>query len=124
MYVTLRHPGSGTVKMIEAGWSWSLFMGAGFLGLPLFFRGLAKWGVVMFAAWAARLLVPLATDSLPDIAQIEWVMSFLIGGLCLFLGLKGNDLTREHYLACGYELAEKRSMEERVAGQLWGQPQR
>ena len=41
MSLTMKHPGTGSIKIIETGWSWSLFFGAGFLGIPLFFRGMS-----------------------------------------------------------------------------------
>ena len=119
MLVTLRHPGTGSVKMVESGWSWSLFLGAGFLGLPLFFRGLSKWGVVMFIAWTARIAVPLAAQSAPDVAVMQWLLSFVVGGLCLFLGYRGNELSTDHYLACGYERSDTKSMEDRISQRLW-----
>jgi len=121
MFVTLRHPGTGSVKMLESGWSWSLFLGAGFLGLPLFFRGLSGWGVVMFFAWTARIVLPLAAGSAPDIVEMEWLLNVVVTGLCLFLGFKGNDLSTQHYLACGYELSDNKSMEERISERLWDQ---
>jgi hypothetical protein len=118
MFVTLRHPGTGSVKMIESGWSWSLFLGASFLGLPLFFRGLSSWGVVMFIAWMARIGLPLVAGASPEIVEMEWLLSLVVGGLCLFLGFKGNDLSAQHFLACGYEESDNRSFEDRVSERL------
>jgi hypothetical protein len=49
---------------------------------------------------------------------MEWLLSFVVGGLCLFLGFKGNDLSAQHYLACGYEESDNRSFEDRMAERL------
>ena len=40
MRVALRHRGTGKIKYVDTGWSWSVFLSAGFFGLPLFLRGL------------------------------------------------------------------------------------
>ena len=51
MQVALRHPNTGSFKFIDTGWSWPIFLGAGFFGLPLFFRGMAMWGTAMLILW-------------------------------------------------------------------------
>ena len=51
MQIALRHNGTGNLRFIDTGWSWSLFLGASFFGLPLFFRGLALWGTLMVILW-------------------------------------------------------------------------
>jgi hypothetical protein len=119
MRVTLRHPGTGRLKTVDTGWSWTLFLGAGLLGLPLFFRGMALWGAVMVVLWSLQLAEPfIAPDGGAEI--LDWILMLAVGGLCLFLGAKGNALTARHYLACGYEFAEPESTAARVAAQSWG----
>lgn len=119
MRVTLKHSGSGRIKTVETGWSWSLFLGAGALGLPLFFRGMALWGSVMVVLWSLQLAEPfIATDG--DADTLDWILMLAVGALCLFLGLKGNALTARHYLACGYEFAEPELLEARLAAERWG----
>ncbi|HVO14849.1 MAG TPA: hypothetical protein VMV26_06530 [Alphaproteobacteria bacterium] len=119
MRVTLKHPASGRLKFVETGWSWSLFLGAGALGLPLFFRGMALWGAVMVVLWSLQLAEPfIAPDGGTD--TLDLILMLAVAGLCLFLGYRGNALTARHYLACGYEFAEPDSLEARVAAQSWG----
>jgi hypothetical protein len=119
MKVTLKHPASGRLKTIETGWSWSLFLGAGALGLPLFFRGMALWGAVMTVLWSLQVAEPfLAPDG--DVDLLDLILMLAVGALCLYLGFKGNALTARHYLACGYEFAEPESTEARVAARIWG----
>jgi hypothetical protein len=119
MSLTLKHPGTGDIKVVETGWSWSLFLGAGFLGIPLFFRGLSLWGVVMLVAWVLRLGAPYLTGSLDEAGELEWLLTAVVTGLCIFLGAKGNDLSMAHFRACGYEPSDSRSFEDRVAARLW-----
>ena len=119
MQTTLRHRGTGDVKVLDTGWSWSIFLGASFLGLPLFMRGLAFWGVVMLVAWTARLAIPHLGVSAADQDMLEWIHTIAVSGLALFLGFKGNALSVNHYVACGYEEDGVESLDDRVAGQLW-----
>ena len=72
----------------------------------------------MFVAWMARIGLPLVAGSSPEIVEMEWLLSFVVGGLCLFLGFKGNDLSAQHYLACGYEESDNRSFEDRLSERL------
>jgi hypothetical protein len=119
MRVTLKHRASGRLKFVETGWSWSLFLGAGALGLPLFFRGMALWGAVMVVLWSFQLAEPfIAPDG--DTLTLDIVLMMLVAALCTYLGAKGNALTGRHYLACGYEFAEPESTEARIAAQSWG----
>ena len=71
MQVALRHPGTGKFKLVDTGWSWSIFLGAGFFGLPLYFRGLALWGTLMLVLWFVQLTVPLVAAA--NGATLEWL---------------------------------------------------
>jgi hypothetical protein len=119
MRVALRHPGTGRLKTVDTGWSWTLFLSAGALGLPLFFRDMALWGAVMVVLWSLQLAEPfIAPDGGGE--ALGWILMLAVGGLCLFLGAKGNALTARHYLACGYEFAEPESTAARAAAERWG----
>ncbi|HKJ74014.1 MAG TPA: hypothetical protein VKA19_07845 [Alphaproteobacteria bacterium] len=107
------------MKLVESGWSWSLFFGATFLGLPLFFRGLTRWGVIMFTVWAVGIALPFIDHSTTDLAVLQWIMSAVVFGLCVYLGFKGNELSAQHYMTCGYERADTRDLEDRVSSRLW-----
>ncbi len=63
MSLAMKHPGTGSIKVVETGWSWSLSLGAGFLSKPLFFRGLSFWTVVMVVARAPRIGAPFFATS-------------------------------------------------------------
>ncbi len=120
MKITLRHAGTGDFRVVQTGWSWSLFLAGGFLGLPLFFRGVAFWGMVMLVLWSLRFVAPLVAA--PDAGDLglEQVLTIVLTGLCLFFGLKGNAMTAKRYFSLGYEFAEPDALEARVAAQSWG----
>lgn len=121
MSLTMKHPGTGSIKIIETGWSWSLFFGAGFLGIPLFFRGMSFWGVVMLIVWTLRIGAPYVAGSTDGGIELDWMLTAVVTGLCLYLGYKGNELSEAHFRACGYEPYNNQSLEDRVATQLWSQ---
>jgi hypothetical protein len=118
MQVALRHPNTGNFKFIDTGWSWPLFLGAGCFGVPLFFRGLALWGTVMLVLWFLQLAVPFVAVANGD--TLEWILSFAVAGVCLFLGFRGNALSARHFVACGYDFAYPDSVEARAAAENWG----
>ena len=120
MQITLRHVGTGDIRVVNTGWSWSLFLFSGFLGLPLFFRGLALWGTVMLAAWSLCLTAPLVAGAGASADILDWVLTISMGALCGFFGLRGNALTAKRYLSLGYEFANPDGAEARVAAQSWG----
>ena len=116
MQVVLRHNGTGNMRFIDTGWSWSIFLGASFLGLPLFFRGMALWGTVMLILWFLQLAVYFTGGG----DTLDWILTFGVTGLCLFLGFQGNALSARHFIACGYDFAYPDSPEARIAAESWG----
>lgn len=116
MQIALRHHGTGNMRFIDTGWSWSLFLGASFLGLPLFFRGMAMWGTLMMVLWCLKLAVSLT--SAPE--TLDWILTFVVTGACLFLGFQGNAMSARHFVACGYDFAYPDSTEARIAAEQWG----
>jgi hypothetical protein len=118
MNVALRQTSTGKIKFIDTGWSWSIFWGASFLGLPLFFRGLALWGTLMISLWFVQLAVPFVAQSDGD--TMGWILYIAIIGVSLYLGCRGNVLTARHLFACGYEFASPDSSEARIAAERWG----
>ena len=51
---------------------------------------------------------------------LELILNFAIGGLCLYLGFRGNALSARHFVACGYEIADPDSRDGRMAAHSWG----
>jgi len=118
MDMVLRHARSGDTKTVGIGWSWNLFLSSAFLGLPLFFRGLALWGTGMVVAWTVRFAMPAAAGA--DGELLEWMLSIGVLGLCGFFGLKGNALTAKRLFALSYDFANPDTAEARLAAQIWG----
>ena len=120
MQLALRHRGTGKIKLVDTGWSWSIFLAAGFFGLPLFLRGLSLWGTVMVVTWCLQLFLPQTAGSVGEAASMQLYLSLAIGGLCLYLGFKGNALSARHYIACGYDFSDPKGPEARIASEAWG----
>ena len=118
MQVALRHPGTGNVRFVRTGWNWSLFLGGGFLGLPLFFRGMPLWGTLMLVLWLLQIAAYFVATGSGD--ALELLLNIAVVGLCFYLGLKGNAVSARHFVACGYELAHPDSAEGRFAARSWG----
>jgi len=114
MQVALRHPRTRNLRLIDTGWSWSIFLGAAFFGLPLFFRGLALWGTLMFVLWSLQLAVSL---TITDSGTLERILNLGVLGVSLFLGFRGNDLSVRHFLACGYEFVDQERANTRLAAE-------
>ena len=120
MKISFKHSGTGDFKTVDTGWSWSLFIASGFLGLPLFFRGLALWGTVMMIAWCLSLVPLVVARPGSNLAILDWGLTIISLALCVYLGLKGNALTGKCYISLGYEFVNPNSVEARVASQSWG----
>lgn len=118
MKVALRQPRTGDCKFVGTGWSWRIFFGAAFLGLPLFFRGLALWGTAMMVLWIVELSAPFVASANGEIAAAA--LGLIGTGLSVYLGFRGNALAARHLIACGYEFAEPKSGDARAAALRWG----
>jgi hypothetical protein len=106
MSISLQHPGSGRIKVLSEGWSWSCFFGATVLGLPLFKRGLMVWGSAMLVFDVTTLIVGwVDTDAA---ANLYLWLSLAGFSASLFLGLKANDMAARHALARGWEYTDAR----------------
>lgn len=116
MQVTLLHKSTENLHLISIGWSWSIFLGASFFGLPLFFRGLALWGTLMLVLWFLQVALSLTATG----DALEWLLTFAVAGLCLYLGFRGNALSARHFIACGYEFAHPDSPEALMAAEHLG----
>jgi hypothetical protein len=105
MSISLQYPGTGQVKILDEGWSWSCFFGATVLGIPLFKRGLMVWGAVMLVLDVSTLIVEwIDTDAAAHL--YGWL--FLIGlAASIFFGFRGNAMAAEHALARGWQYTDK-----------------
>jgi len=106
MTVTLRHPQTGEVKILQEGWSWGCFFGCGILGLPLYRRGLQVWGSVMVVFNIVALVVGLVQTE--DAATLDWWLTAIWIGSCVFFGMRANQMAIERYQSQGWEFADPR----------------
>ena len=72
----------------------------------------------LVVAWMVRFALPAAAGG--DVAWLEEILSVLVGGLCVFFGLKGNTLTAKRLFALGYDFANPDTAEARLVAQIWG----
>ncbi len=105
MSVALRRPGTGDIKILQDGWSWGCCLGCGFLGLPLYRRGLQVWGSAMVAFNIVALIVGLVPTE--RAASLYVWMSLAWLGACVFFGARANAMAIEHHLAHGWEYADR-----------------
>jgi hypothetical protein len=106
MSVALKYPGTDEVKILEEGWSWSCFFGSGFLGVPLFKRGLIVWGSAMLVFDVASFIVGWTwTDAAMTLHL--WMVGIAMAA-SVFFGFKANDLAVRHAVARGWQVADGR----------------
>jgi len=106
MSISLQYPGTGQVKVLEEGWSWSCFFGTTLLGIPLFKRGLTVWGSAMLVLDVSTMVVDwIDTDAA---ATLYGALGLVGLAASLFFGFRGNAMAAEHALARGWQYADKR----------------
>lgn len=104
MSISLQSP-TGRVKILPEGWSWSCFLGATLLGVPLFKRGLVVWGSAMLVFDVTTLVVGwIDTDAA---ATLYFWLSLAGVAASLFFGAKANDLAARHALAQGWQYTDR-----------------
>jgi hypothetical protein len=106
MTVSLRNPRTGEIKVLRDGWCWSCFFGSGILGLPLFRLGLQVQGAAMVAFNVVALAIGLVPTG--NAVSLDVWLTVIGIGLCVFFGLKANEMAIQRYLAHGWEYAEPR----------------
>lgn len=117
--VALRNERTGEVKDIKIGWSWTLFLFSGLLGIPLFLRRLNTWGGAMIAFWVVYQVVPALMTNPDDRAALNIGLGLLGIGLSVFFGLKGNELTAKHWLENGWTWANPDDQSTILARRVW-----
>jgi hypothetical protein len=106
MTVTLRQPRTGEIKVLQQGWSWGCFFGSGFLGIPLYRRGLQIWGSLMVAFNIVVLLAGFVPTE--RAAMLYGWMSAIGLGLCVFFGMRANQMAIDRYRDLGWQFADPR----------------
>jgi len=115
----MKNPKTGELKEVKVGWSWTLFLFAGFFGLPLFLRRLHIWGAIFLVLWVVNLVgtTVVTGDAGALITVILFVVFF---GLQIFLGIKGNEMTAKNYLEHNWTFVDPNSEITKMAKMRWG----
>jgi hypothetical protein len=119
MKVDFKNPKTGELKSVKVGWSWTLFLFSGFLGFPLFLRGLNVWGGVFLALWIVNLLFAAIGDS-DQASGAAILFTFIFLGLAIWAAIKGNELTAKNYLEKGWNFTDPDSAQTNFAKGKWG----
>ena len=119
MRVAFKNSKTGELKEVKVGWSWTLFLFSGFLGLPLFLRRLYILGFVLLTLWVVNLLGPYIVGE-DGVIVIGVPMFFIFIGLQIWLGIKGNEMTAKNYLEQGWLFADPQSDTAKFAQRKWG----
>jgi hypothetical protein len=117
MRVGFVNPKTGEMREVKVGWSWTLFLFSGFLGIPLFLRKLNTWGFVFMALWAVNFFSGMAGS---EAAALSLLVGLIFLGLQIWMGVKGNEMTAKNYLELGWDFAEKQSETVKFARGKWG----
>jgi len=104
--IRFRHKPSGKERRVATGFAWDLFLFAGILGVPLFWRRLSSWGAGMLVLWLLVVVVGSVRVSAQatDTAQLVLFGLFLV--LQIWLGFFGNRLTAKTLVHHGWTIEQ------------------
>ena len=117
--ITFKNPKTGELRRVKVGWSWTLFLFSGFLGIPLFLRKLNTWGFVLLTLWIVNFALNFMDLPRDDKAFGVAVLFTVFVCLQIWLGIKGNEMTAKNYLDLGWELLDPSSELTRYAKSRW-----
>jgi hypothetical protein len=118
--VGFKNPESGEIRQVKVGFSWMLFFFSGFIGVPLFYRGLITWGVIYAGFWVLAMIFNLASGSSDTAAALYLLISLVGLALSVFMGVKGNEITARSLLARGWRVLDTDSDFTRMGLARWG----
>jgi uncharacterized protein (DUF486 family) len=100
--IRFKHKPSGKERRVATGFAWDLFLFAGVLGLPLFWRRLPSWGAAVLVLWLLVLIAGTLRIGVEatEAAQLALFAAFLV--LQIGLGFYGNRLTARTLLHHGW----------------------
>ena len=93
VYVNFKHERSGERRSVKVGWSWTLFLFSGVLGIPLFLRRLHVWGGVMLGLWMVNIVGPSVAATDEEALVLQLIIGVGLAALGVFFGVKGNEMT-------------------------------
>ena len=115
-FIALSNPRTNQVKEFKTGWSWTCFFFSSFFGIPLFLRKLTVLAiaVIVFDIVYYTMIIAQTIASLQVIADggglttlialsgVTTVLGFVIFGLAIWLGIKGNRMGIEAHKKQGW----------------------
>ncbi len=116
--VAFQHPTSGAVETVKIGFSWTSFLFADFLGIPLFNRRLYIWGSFMLI-WGS--ILGLEYLKVFSGKESSWLGTMIFFGFLIkiFLGFGVNELAARNYIKKGWTFAYPDSLETKLGQTRW-----
>jgi hypothetical protein len=102
--IRFRHKPTGKERRVATGFAWDLFLFAGVLGVPLFWRRMPSWGAGVLVLWLVVLIVSLLRlgAAASEMVQLVLFGAFLV--LQIGLGFYGNRLMARSLLHHGWTI--------------------
>ena len=102
--IRFKHKPSGKERRVATGFAWDLFLFAGVLGVPLFWRRLSSWGAAVLVLWLLVVIVGSVrvNAQATETAQLVLFAIFLV--VQTGLGFYGNRLTARGLLHSGWTI--------------------
>lgn len=104
--IRFKHKPSGKERRVATGFAWDLFLFAGLLGVPLFWRRLSSWGAAVLVLWLLVVAVGAMRLSAASEAAAQFVLSLAFLALQIWLGFFGNRLTAKTLLHHGWTIEQ------------------
>jgi hypothetical protein len=102
--IRFKHKPSGKERRVSTGFAWDLFLFAGVLGVPLFWRRLSSWGAAVLVLWLLVVVVGSVRVNAQATETAQLVLFALFLVLQIGLGFYGNRLTARTLLAHGWTI--------------------
>ena len=104
--IRFKHRPSGKERRVSTGFAWDLFLFAGILGVPLFWRRLPSWGAGMLVLWLLVVVVGSVRVSAQATETAQLVLFGIFLVLQIWLGFFGNRLTAKTLLHHGWTIEQ------------------
>ena len=104
--IRFKHKPSGKERRVSTGFAWDLFLFAGVLGVPLFWRRLSSWGAAVLVLWLLVVVVGSVRVNVQATETAQLVLFGIFLVLQIWLGFYGNRLTAKTLLHHGWTIEQ------------------